>query len=471
MALIIFKYCLPILLGLTLFAGITGRYSPLPRPKALAKRPVWFLGLWTGVSVGAITLFGLDIAYRMELNEIPALLIPGLWLMAAAMIPGIICFLWYRASVKRQIASEQDTRLIGAIEQADSDEFDNTLAVAAPEVSELDATAHIDDSLILDSELLETERQYGSWTKNLDLDDAEEVALEETQLFDVNDFATNEPSFFAGQLEDGADVQSNSEALGSDRPLKDTATEPQAAAVLETVDAGSKSTEHADDEELSGAEANTDADSTMVISAEFETNETEDDLEAELIEEATRIALADEINRLQDDLAAETKTREELEQHLRITRKGLGELESESREFESNKAAALMEIEQQLEEKIKRTSAAEARAEREAEKRAALELQMVQIREDALKATNESRLSTESRAKALSTASKATTIARQAMQVRTRLETQLHDAQAEVDSKQNTISSLIKALEKEKSRTQDEVASMAKQLTSSAIAW
>lgn len=121
-------------------------------------------------------------------------------------------------------------------------------------------------------------------------------------------------------------------------------------------------------------------------------------------------------------------------------------------------------MEKELEEKVKRTAAAEARADREATKRAELESTMVHLREDALKASNESRVSVEARAKALSTANKATTLARQAMQVRTRLETELHDALGDIDSKQNTISSLIKALEKEKSRTQEDVASMAKQM-------
>jgi len=124
----------------------------------------------------------------------------------------------------------------------------------------------------------------------------------------------------------------------------------------------------------------------------------------------------------------------------------------------------LIKVEQELEEKVKRTSAAEARADREVAKRAELENQMLQLREDALKATTDCRISVEARANALSAANKATTLARQSMQIRARLESQLNDAREELDSKQVTISSLIKTLEKEKSRTQAEVNSMAKQL-------
>ena len=105
-----------------------------------------------------------------------------------------------------------------------------------------------------------------------------------------------------------------------------------------------------------------------------------------------------------------------------------------------------------------------ARAEREADKCAALENEVVLLRQDTLKATKDSRESIEARARALSTANKATTFARQAMEIRTRLETQLHDAEEELDNKQKTISSLIKALEKEKARTKEQVDSMAKQL-------
>jgi len=120
--------------------------------------------------------------------------------------------------------------------------------------------------------------------------------------------------------------------------------------------------------------------------------------------------------------------------------------------------------EAELQDKTKRTAAAEARAEREASKWAALETEMVNLRQDTLKAQNESRTSTEARAQALSTANKATTFARQAMEQRSRLETQVHEAKSDLENKQQTISSLIKALEKEKARTKEDVASMAKQL-------
>ncbi len=451
MALIIFKYCLPILLGLTLFTAITGRYLPLPRPRSLAKRPNWFLGLWTGISISVIMLVGLNLAYRMDLNDLPTLVVPGLWITAAALIPGIIGFLWYRSDIKRQIAAEQDTRLVDAIEHADSEEFDNTLAIAIEDSDDADSTQQISDTVILESSLFEADRQYSSWAANMDSVEMDTDDLDETQLFSVNNVETSEPNLVKELELQSTNADSDVDATADNKieTESEALNDAELAATMKDI----SDTLNADSDEGS-------AEDTQVIEVPEELKLSA----SELAIEEQRQSHASELKRLRDELSHEVKSRKELETHLRITRKGLSELESESRGFESDKAAALMEIEKELEEKIKRTAAAEARAEREAEKRAALEEQMVHVREDALKATNECRVSTEARAKALSTASKASTIARQAMQIRTRLETQLNEANAELDHKQQTISSLIKALEKEKSRTQEDVASMAKQL-------
>ena len=457
MALIIFKYCLPILLGYTLFVGITGRYSLLPKPKPLAKRPTWFLGLWTGISVAVIAVLGLDLAYRMDLNELSALIAPGLWLFGAAMVPGIIGFLWYRSSIKRQIAAEQDNRLIDGIERADAEALDDTLAVPS-----LDATVQLENTVIMNEAAFANDAHF-DWDAELNNE------LDETTLFDIEPAPSTEPLLLSTQeMEPGAialvgmDPTLLPSPTVSDTELNQDATlaldipeSSQATSIDESVDAVAL------------------LDETVVESAVFDqtiaepvaANELASELEAKMQTAESELEnRSAELLQLRDELANETKTRKELETHLRITRKALSEMESESREFESSKANALMEMERELEEKIKRTAAAEARAEREANKRASLEEQMLHLREDALKASNDSRVSTEARAQALSTASKATTFARKAMQIRSRLETQLQDAHAELDNKQNTISSLIKALEKEKSRTQEDVASLAKQL-------
>lgn len=403
MALIIFKYLLPILLGYTLFAGVSGRYIPFIRPKQLAQRPIWFLGLWTGVSVALIMSFGLHLAYQMNLADVSSLLIPGAWILGAAMVPGIICFLWYRTSIARQINADNDKRMTDQIEYADAIEYDDTVALETLNNIEMDETLLIEAQHTDD-----IDDQTTIWAETTIITD-DVIEQDETQLFEIDSADFNEPVLIEEKEIDAIALEVEAEVEAPPTPVAETAqsfareTAEQANAMLE-------------------------------------------------------------VKQLRESLEEEAQLRQELEDHLRITRKGLAELDSESRTFESEKAAALTVLEQQLEEKVKRTAAAEARAEREAEKSAALQNELVNLRQDTLKATKESRESVEARARALSTANKATTFARQAMENRTRLETQLHNAEAELENKHNTVSSLIKALEKEKTRTQEDVASMAKQL-------
>lgn len=401
MALVIFKYLLPILLGYTLFVGISGRYIPFMRPSSLAKRPIWFLGLWTGISVALIMSFGLHLAYQMNLADVSKLLTPGAWILGAAMVPGVIGYLWYRTNVTRQINANNDKRMTDQIEYADSMEFDETLALDAKSSTEMDETLRIAVADIVD-----IDDQTTIWA-DMTVATDEVVDEDETQLFEIDSARFNEPVLIE---------ENEIEAIAVE-----VEAQPEAAAQTDQAETFARETaEHA---------------TTMI-----------------------------EVKQLRESLEEESRVRKELENHLRITRKGLAELDSESRGFESEKAAALTELEQQLEEKARRTAAAEARAEREFDKSAALENELVFLRQDTLKATKDSRESVEARARALSTANKATTFARQAMEVRTRLETQLHDAEQELESKHNTVSSLIKALEKEKTRTQADVTSMAKQL-------
>lgn len=449
MALLIFKYILPIMLGYTLFVGLTGQYIPFMRPKALAKRPMWFLGLWTGAAVALVMSFGLQLAYRMDINDVDSLLVPGAWALAAAMLPGLIAYVWYRSKTKRLMTAHDDDRLADVVAQAESIDFDATLPNGDDVISQMDDTQLIEHAKIID-----IDDQTTIWA---DMNEAEDIAsgFDETQLFDIEPAQTEEPALFTDDANNDDTLALN--AVSEDLDIDDTIVEDNQA-----IDIMAAQIQF---EENRSIESDMQIEVDAIAAEEYIATElasTDSELLALATAEKTESMLA--LNELRENLEAEMKTRRELENHLRITRKGLGELESETRDFESKKAEALMELEQELEDRIKRTAAAEARAEREANKRSELEKQMVLVRQDALKATNECRVSVEARAKAMSTANRATTFARQAMQIRTRLETELHNAEAELDSKQNTISSLIKALEKEKARTQDDVASMAKQL-------
>lgn len=172
-----------------------------------------------------------------------------------------------------------------------------------------------------------------------------------------------------------------------------------------------------------------------------------------------------EIAALRQTLTEEMTLRTEAETHLRVTRKALCELETESRHHESSKASALIGLEEELENRIRETAAAEARASRHEAEQVAVETQVLNLKQDLLQAKREVRRSTAARAKALGTANKAVAFARQSVQARARAEAKLREAEDSLANRQETISSLINALEKEKRRTEEEVSAIARQMT------
>ena len=64
MSSLIFKVFLPMLLGYTLFVGLSGRFNPFSKPSELKQRPSWLLGSWVGLSVTLVTGIVLHMAYQ-----------------------------------------------------------------------------------------------------------------------------------------------------------------------------------------------------------------------------------------------------------------------------------------------------------------------------------------------------------------------------------------------------------------------
>jgi hypothetical protein len=167
---------------------------------------------------------------------------------------------------------------------------------------------------------------------------------------------------------------------------------------------------------------------------------------------------------LESRLTDEQSAHEETAKHLRITRKALATLEADSRDFESAKADSLIGLEEKLAQSINLQTTYEAAAAREKNRRVASENSIVKLKQDLVSAKQEIRRSTAARAKALSTANKSIAFARQSVQTRARIEAELDLARDTLKNRQATISSLIRELEREKHRTQDEIATMARQL-------
>jgi len=160
----------------------------------------------------------------------------------------------------------------------------------------------------------------------------------------------------------------------------------------------------------------------------------------------------------------EQKLRLETEKHLRITRKALSRLEADSRNVDTSKADELISLEQELEEKIRVTAKTELALVRETTLREQIESELIKSKQSTLAARSDSRKNTAARAKVLATAQKAIAFARQTIDARTKVETDLENAYEQIKLHQTTISSLIDTLDQEKSKSREEVSYLSKQL-------
>lgn len=383
MNLVIFKYCLPVLLGYILFMGISGRLNPLRKPSALAERPAWLLGVWTALSVILVLGVGLHMAYGMTLEGARTLFTPSALLLGGLLIPGFVGFFLYRRSVEKEL--DQAARLSMA------DNIDTTLKDDL--VMEFDE--NMVDEIFAEDEFTEE-----------DIHAAIEATVLET----------------AGEALDTSETATVEAAINNNSELQYTA--PVAAVVA--------------------------------------SNTTDNQLSAD-----SQIALEEE-----------RALREETEKHLIIMRKAMSRLEAETRDYETSKADAVIQLEEELDERVKQMSAAESRATREEERRVNADNQIVELKKNLVKAKQELRLSTTARAKALGTANKSVAFARQSIQQRQRLEDEVGRLESQVthmqaslkttrealQNRQSTIASLIKALETEKLRSRTNMTKVAKQM-------
>lgn len=147
---------------------------------------------------------------------------------------------------------------------------------------------------------------------------------------------------------------------------------------------------------------------------------------------------------LQNELEKERALRKETERHLRITRKALstGHL-LQSRDAHDGAANSLVSNDLRSDD---------------------LELSVANLKRELVKAKHQMRLHIAARAKALSTANKSVAFARQSIDLRARLETELETAHAALAIRQTTIASLINRLERERRLTDDELATLAERV-------
>jgi hypothetical protein len=149
-----------------------------------------------------------------------------------------------------------------------------------------------------------------------------------------------------------------------------------------------------------------------------------------------------DVERLKIELEKERVMRQETETHLRITRKALSTMNREEPRpaLDQNPKSSISSESNHLD----------------------LELNVANLKRELVKAKHEIRMHVAARAKALSTANKSVAFARQSIELRARLETELETAHAALAIRQTTISSLISRLERERRLTDDELATLAK---------
>ena len=110
-------YLAPLPLAYLLFVGISGRLDPLSRPKRLADRPWWLLGLWIALTVALVLLVSLVAADGQPPERARALLGPSAGALVGLMLAGLVLWQIYRSAVvrspERLSTDDRDSRRAG----------------------------------------------------------------------------------------------------------------------------------------------------------------------------------------------------------------------------------------------------------------------------------------------------------------------------------------------------------------------
>lgn len=444
MSFSLFNLGLPALMGYALFVGLSGRFLPWVKPAAAAKRPTWFLALWVGLSVAAVLGIAMYYSQAQPLSQAIQLAQPVGLILAALWVPGVAGSVLYRRHLS--VAAEQSisnpaVAVADTLDQSTVKSADKSLAAAATAEATVEAPAdgtttevaaeQSADLTRTDSAAEQTDKQP-EWVEHyeFEFDSADDEVLEFNEVIDMDDHNSFSLVF------DTADVA----AQNADSSNSNTVASNKKCALL----LGPKD---------STDSAKTDAATNDVSESNVVTDH-----------EALMATPQNDLERLMHTLEAEKALREQTETHLRITRKALKNLEGDTRNIENEKADALMAIEAQLDERVKEIAAASAKASREEMQRIAAETTVANIKQDLLQSKRDMRRNTEARAKALDTANKSVAFARQSVLARSRAEARIKQVESRLKQSQETVSSLIAALEKEKAHTQHDITEMAKEL-------
>ena len=165
---------------------------------------------------------------------------------------------------------------------------------------------------------------------------------------------------------------------------------------------------------------------------------------------------------LKNELAKEREVRQETERHLRITRKALSVSSMDAMKKELSELQKTPTGNSNFSHHtLNHQTAQRSSTGNPLYSQDDFELTVANLKRELVKAKQEVRLHVAARAKALSTANKSVAFARQSIELRARLETELEVAHSALANRQTTITSLISRLERERRLTDDELAALA----------
>jgi len=169
-------------------------------------------------------------------------------------------------------------------------------------------------------------------------------------------------------------------------------------------------------------------------------------------------ALTATIERLKEELEAERKLRIETERHVKIMRKALASQEGITSEHNSDEPTQGHHSTSSLTGSYSANS--QLNASHEPISNENMEMTIVNLRRDLVKARHDIRNHVAARAKALSTANKSVAFARQSIELRGKLESELKLTQSTLADRQSTIASLVSELEKGRRLSNEELSDL-----------
>lgn len=163
-------------------------------------------------------------------------------------------------------------------------------------------------------------------------------------------------------------------------------------------------------------------------------------------------------------LLAEIELRKETEKHLKITRRALSVLETEVRDNSISHTSALLNMQKKLALSLEASADLKSGISKERARTLEALNTISRLKKKQIQTKLQIQKSTAARAKALSTANKTIAFARESLQIRAALETELKKTRSTLSNQEKTINQLTQHLEQERSFNQTDVEAKARQL-------